>query len=147
MINNEKFVSLKKYKGFFLLKSKSGFLFQKLRKKNASEISWPFKTVTDDTGKGHFTIAVAAFFPHNPNQLYLSENGIDIRYEILRLNFAALRKNPFSLEELAKVKMATSGVNFEDETFSFIPTKIKIALKKYQDVNTTFTSCLAEFCE
>ena len=55
-----------------------------------------------------------------------------------------MRKDPFSLEKLAMVKMATSGVNLEGETFSFIPTKIKDEIKKFQDFNTKFISGLAE---
>merc|ERR1719483_521296 len=108
------------------------------------------KTITDDTGKEHFTIVYAEFNPRiliYPNQLYLgylSEDSNLIPDAIFRQNFAAVRKNPFSLETLAKVKMATSGVNLEGETFSFIPTKIKDELKKYQDVNTMFISGLAE---
>ena len=50
-------------------------------------------------------------------------------------NFAALRKNPFSLEEMAKVKIATSGVNLES---LYLPPRIKHELKKYQDLNKTF---------
>ena len=131
-------------------KQNQGFYLRKWEKKIASEISWLFKTVTDDTGKEHFTIVYAEFNPRihiYPNQLYLgylSEDSNLIPDAIFRQNFAAVRKNPFSLETLAKVKMATSGVNLEGETFSFIPTKIKDELKKYQDVNTKFISGLAE---
>ena len=94
---------------------------------------------------GHFTIAVASFLPDYPDQLHLCENDrYVIPHEIFRRNFAAVRKNPFSLEKLAMVKMATSGVNLEGETFSFIPTKIKDEIKKFQDFNTKFKSGLAE---
>ena len=98
----------------------------------------------NDTGKEHFTIVCAAFNPNYPtNQLVLIEPYA--QWIFFQKMFATVRKNPFSLETLAKVKMATSGVNLEGESFSFIPTKIKNELKKYQDVNTTFKSGLAEY--
>ena len=46
-----------------------------------------------------------------------------------------MRKNPFSLEELAKVKIATSGVDLP-----YLPIMIKDELKKYQELNKTFIS-------
>ena len=99
----------------------------------------------NDTGKEHFTIVCAAFNPDYPtNQLVLCEIWLN-GWIFFQKYLAAVRKNPFSLETLAKVKMATSGVNLEGETFSFILTKIKNELKKYQDVNTTFKSGLAEY--
>ena len=51
-----------------------------------------------------------------------------------------MRKNPFSLEELAYVKTATSGVNVETLV---LPEKIKDELKKYQALNEKFISELA----
>ena len=102
--------------------------------KFASEISWPLKTVTDDTGKDHFTNVIGCFQTRNPNQFYFTESYRLIAHEIFRPNHAALRKNPFSLEEMAKVKIATSGVDLES---LYLPTMIK-DLKKYQDLNKTF---------
>ena len=103
--------------------------------KFAFEISWPLKTVTDDTGKAHFTIVLGCLQNRNPNQFYFTESYLQIAYEIFRPNFAALRKNPISLEEMAKVKIATSGVNLES---LYLPPRIKPELKKYQDLNKTF---------
>ena len=71
----------------------------------------------------------------NPNQFYFTESYLQIAHEIFRPNFAALRKNPISLEEMAKVKIATSGVNLES---LYLPFRIKGELKKYQDLNKTF---------
>ena len=55
-----------------------------------------------------------------------------IAHDIFRPNFAALRKNPFSLKEMAKVKIATFGVDLEK---LYLPITIKKELKKYQDLN------------
>ena len=55
---------------------------------------------------------------------------------------AALKKNPFSLEELGKVKAAASGVN--PETLK-LPMMIKDEVKKYQTVSdTSINNCIAE---
>ena len=112
-----------------------GFYEEMRTNKFASEISWPLKTVTDDTGKDNFTIVFGCFLTQNPNQFYFTESYLQIAYEIFRPNFAALRKNPISLEEMAKVKIATSGVNLES---LYLPPRIKGELKKYQDLNKTF---------
>ena len=50
-----------------------------------------------------------------------------------------MRKNPFSLEELAKVKTVTSGVNVKTLV---LPKKIKDELKKYQALNESFISAM-----
>ena len=93
------------------------------------------KTVTDDTGKDHFTIVFGCFQIRNPNQFYFTESFLVIAHEIFRPNHAALKKNPFSLEEMAKVKIATSGVDLES---LYLPKRIKDELKKYQELNKTF---------
>ena len=86
------------------------------------------------TGKDNFTIVLG--FCHVRNQFYFTENSLDIAYKgFIRPAFAALRKNPFSLEEMAKVKIATSGVDLESLN---LPIMIKNELKKYQDLNKTF---------
>ena len=112
-----------------------GFYEEMRTNKFASEISWPLKTVTDDTGKAHFTIVLGCLQNRNPNHFYFTESHLQIADEIFRPNFAALRKNPISLEEMAKVKIATSGVNLES---LYLPPRIKTELKKYQDLNKTF---------
>ena len=71
----------------------------------------------------------------NPNQFYFTESYLVIAHEIFRPNHAALKKNPFSLEEMAKVKIATSGVDLES---LYLPKRIKDELKKYQELNKTF---------
>ena len=48
-----------------------------------------------------------------------------------------MRKNPFSLKELANLKTAISGVNVETLV---LPKKIKDELKKYQALNESFIS-------
>ena len=93
------------------------------------------KTVTNDIGKDNFTIVFGCFQVRNPNQFYFTESCLPIAHEIFLPNFAALRKNPFSLEELTKVKIATSGVNLES---LYLPIMIKDELKKYQELNKTF---------
>ena len=108
------------------------------KRKIASEISWPLKTVTDEIGKDHFTIVRGGCYgPDYPNPFYFTENSLPIAHEIFfpNPNSALVRKNPFSLEELAKVKIATSGVDLEG---LYLPIMIKDELKKYQELNKTF---------
>ena len=95
------------------------------------------KTVTDEIGKDHFTIVRGAYFgPESLNPFYFTEDSLPIAHQIFTPSFyAALRKNPFSLEELAKVKIATSGVDLES---LYLPKRIKDELKKYQELNKTF---------
>ena len=93
------------------------------------------KTVTDEIGKDHFTIVRGGYFgPENPNPFYFTEAS-----NLLPIFFpsfcAALRNNPPSLEELAKVKIATSGIDLES---LYLPNRIKNELKKYQELNKTF---------
>ena len=54
-------------------------------------------------------------------------------------NYSAVRKNPFSLEELANVKTATSGVNVETLK---LPKMIEDEIKKYQAFNKIFLSAI-----
>ena len=109
-------------------------------RKFASEISWPLKNVTDEIGKDHFTIVRGEysqyFGPENQNpSIYFTGNYFSIASQIFfpNLNADLMRKNPFSLEELAKVKIATSGVDLP-----YLPIMIKDELKKYQELNKTF---------
>ena len=55
------------------------------------------------------------------------------------LNELVKRKNPFSLEELAQVSKATSGVIIETLV---LPKTIKDELKKYQALNKSFISAV-----
>ena len=59
----------------------------------------------DNTEKDHFNVVCGAI--HSANQFYFTKS-----YQAMDFhpNFAALRKKPFSLEEMAKVKIATSEV-------------------------------------
>ena len=95
------------------------------------------KTVTDEIGKDHFTIVRGGCFgPENPNPFYFTEASVTIAHQIFFPSFcAALRKNPPSLEELAKVNIATSGIDLES---LYLPNRIKNELKKYQELNKTF---------
>ena len=52
---------------------------------------------------------------------------------------SVMRKNPFSLEELANVKTATSGVNVETLK---LPKMIEDEIKKYQALNKSFLSAI-----
>ena len=52
---------------------------------------------------------------------------------------SVMRKNPFSLEELANVKTATSGVNVETLK---LPKTIEDEIKKYQALNELFLSAI-----
>ena len=94
-------------------------------------------TVTDEIGKDHFTIVRAGYFgPENPNPFYFTKSSVTIAHQIFFPSVcAALRKNPPSLEELAKVKIATSGIDLEP---LYLPNRIKNELKKYQELNKTF---------
>ena len=65
--------------------------------------------------------------------------GINSAMENPFLNELVKRKNPFSLEELAKVSKATSGVIMETLV---LPETIKDELKKYQALNKSFISAV-----
>ena len=78
----------------------------------------------------HFTIVLGRLSRQNPNdqpQFYLHENYLSWEYTIF--DNLVMRKNPFSLEELATVKTATSGVN--PETLK-LPKMIEDKVKNYQ---------------
>ena len=66
------------------------------------------KTVADNTGKDHLTVVCGAI--HSANQFYFTKSYQAYQAMDFHLNFAALRKNPSSLKEMAKVKIATSEV-------------------------------------
>ena len=89
------------------------------------------KTNFNDIKQHHFTIVLGRLSRHNPNgqsQFYFHENYLNWTYDIFEN--LVMRKNPFSLEELAMVKTAASGVNLETLK---LPKMIKNEVKKYQD--------------
>ena len=114
------------------------------------------KTVFDEIKKDHFTIVSGHLLEHDINGEPIENGGVDgivIRGRQHQFYFfeddwytaicsvwepfknLIMRKYHFSLEELAKVKIATSGVDLES---LYLPIMIKDELKKYQDLNKTF---------
>ena len=99
-------------------------------------------------GKKHFTVVDGRIWQDDLNgqpQFIFFKDSWFIAVEAVRNNpfefeNSVMRKNPFSLEELAYVKTATSGVNLETLV---LPEKIKDELKKYQALNEKFISDLA----
>ena len=102
------------------------------------------RTDFDDIKKIHFNIVLGHLSQHDNNgqpQFYLHENPYPwIPYTIL-YNLV-MRKNPFSLEELATVKTAISGVDLERLR---LPKMIEDKLKTYQAFIKTSKSsmCIA----
>ena len=98
------------------------------------------KSSFDDIKKNHFTIVLGHLSKHDPNgqpQFYLHGN-----YHLSDLDNLVMRKNPFSLEELATVKTAISGVDPESLR---LPKMIEDKLKTYQAFIKTSKSsmCIA----
>ena len=96
------------------------------------------KTSFDDIKQNHFTIVLGHLSQHALNgqpQFYFFE-----KYPYSILQNLVMRKNPFSLEELVKVKIATSVV---DPKTLKLPKRIQDEVKKYHDLNDT-SSCIAE---
>ena len=113
---------------------------KKLKKSNNNSKSKTIiflKSSFDDIKKNHFTIVFGYLSKHDPNgqpQFYLHGN-----YHLSDLDNLVMRKNPFSLEKLAMVKTAISGVI--PETLK-LPKKIENELKKYQAFIKTSKSSL-----
>ena len=113
------------------------------------------KTVFDEIKKDHFTIVSGHLLEHDINGEPMEDGGVDaivihgrqhqfyffeddwytaicsVREPFKNL---IMRKYPFSLEELAKVKTATSG--FNPETLG-LPKRFEDEVKKYQTLNET----------
>ena len=91
------------------------------------------KTGFDDIKqKKHFDIVLGHVSKHDPNgqpRFYFYDN-----YPFTILNNLVMRENPFSLEALAMVKTATSGVDPES---LILPKMIKDEVKKYYALNLT----------
>ena len=99
------------------------------------------KTSFDDIKQNHFIIVLGHLSQHALNgqaQFYFYE-----KYPYSILQNLVMRKNPFSLEELVKVKIATSVV---DPKTLKLPKRIQDEVKKYHDLNDTssITLCIAE---
>ena len=101
-------------------------------------------------GKKHFTVVNGQLWQHDLNgqpQFIFHEDIWFIAIKAVNndpFENSVMRKNPFSLEELAYVKTATSGVNVETLV---LPEKIKDELKKYQAFNDSFISEIMSFVE
>ena len=101
-------------------------------------------------GKKHFTVVNGQLWQHDLNgqpQFIFHEDIWFIAVKAVNndpFENSVMRKNPFSLEELANVKIATSGVNVENLV---LPEKIKDELKKYQAFNDSFISEIMSFVE
>ena len=101
-------------------------------------------------GKKHFTVVDGQIWQHDLNgqpQFIFHEDIWFIAVKAVNndpFENSVMRKNPFSLEELANVKIATSGVNVETLV---LPEKIKDELKKYQAFNDSFISEIMSFVE
>ena len=94
-------------------------------------------------GKKHFTIVNGQIWPHNLNGQHEFIFHEDIWFIAIKavnnnpFKDSVMRKNPFSLKELANLKTAIFGVNVENLV---LPKKIKDELKKYQALNESFIS-------
>ena len=98
------------------------------------------KTDFDDIKQHHFTIVLGRLLQHDPNgqpQFYFHENYLSWTYSIFEN--LVMRKNPFSLQELATVKTAASGVNLETLK---LPKMIKNEVNKYQAFIKTLGDCV-----
>ena len=113
------------------------------------------KTVFDEIKKNHFTIVSGHLLEHDNNGEPMEDGGVDatvIHGWLHQFYFfeddwysaicsvwepfknLIIRKNNFSLGELAKVKTATSGIN--PETLG-LPKRLEDEVKKYQTLNET----------
>ena len=106
------------------------------------------KTVKMPSGQNQFTLVSGHTWQHDVNSkpwvIFLDDenvcyNAINSALNNPLKNELVKRKNPFSLEELAKVSKATSGVIMETLV---LPKPIKDELKKYQALNETFISAV-----
>ena len=102
------------------------------------------ETVSDDIGQNRFTITIGTRVK-NPNdiqpRIYFRAHGNGMYYCILDNDFnwrRVVRKNPFSLEVLAAVKVVAS-CGFNLETLG-LPKMIKEEVSKYQDLNERIKS-------
>ena len=100
------------------------------------------RTDFDDIKKIHFNIVLGHLSQHDANdqpQFYSHE-----KYAYTNIENLVMRKNLFSLEELATVKTAISGV--DPETLR-LPKMIEDKLKKYQAfIKTSISSSCIAFC-
>ena len=102
------------------------------------------ETVSDDIGQNRFAIT-AAFRRKGPNDsqplITFTEISCSRQFHSWILeenwNWDVVRKNPYSLEVLAAVKVASCGFNLE--TLG-LPRMIKEEVKKYQDLNERIKS-------
>ena len=113
------------------------------------------KTVFDEIKKNHFTIVSGHLLEHDIHGELMEDGGVDATVVHSRqhqfyffeddwhtaicsvwepFKNLIMRKYRFSLEELAKVKIATSGVN--PETLG-LPKRFKDEVKKYLALNET----------
>ena len=108
------------------------------------------KTVKMPSGQNQFTLVSGHTWQHDVNGkprnwvIFLDDerfcyDAINSALNNPLKNELVKRKNPFSLEELAKVSKATSGVIMENLV---LPKTIKDELKKYQALNETFISAV-----
>ena len=108
------------------------------------------KTVKMPSGQNQFTLVSGHIWQHDFNGkpknevIFLDDEkfcycGINYAMKNPWLNELVKRKHPFSLEELAKVSKATSGVIMETLV---LPETIKDELKKYQALNESFISAV-----
>ena len=105
------------------------------------------RTGFDDIKENYFTIALGHLvqydgFNDQPRFYFYEDYSVIIRAMLSCNKNLVMRKNPFSLQELGKVKTAASGVN--PETLK-LPMMIKDEVKKYQTVSdTSINNCIAE---
>ena len=101
------------------------------------------ETVSDDIGQNRFAIISAGSNKRfNDSQPFFDEISLlrdwNLRVGVERnRNQFVVRTNPFSLEVLAAVKVASCGFNLE--TLG-LPRMIKEEVKKYQDLNERIKS-------
>ena len=155
LLDRSKYLKKRTLEGLF----SCPFFFGELSRENAIEIlnealkndgESEFKsilfleTVSDDIGQNRFAL-IEAWGRKGPNDsqplIYFNEisHSWPFHYCICEknLNWGIVTKNPFSLEVLAAVKVASCGFNLE--TLG-LPRMIKEEVKKYQDLNERIKS-------
>ena len=89
-------------------------------------------------GKKHFTVVDGQIWQHDlngqPQFIFYEDIWFLVKKAVKTNPFknSVMRENPFSLEELAKIKIAISGVN--PETLG-LPKRFEDEVKKYQALN------------
>ena len=101
-------------------------------------------------GKKHFTVVDGQIWQHDlngqPQFIFYEDIWFLVKKAVKTNPFknSVMRENPFSLEELANVKTATSGVSVETLK---LPKMIEDEIKKYQALNESFLSAIISYLQ